>query len=436
MSVRSPLNSACDCCETPQCGPPYYSYVAVEESCSPFACGEADPEGDPCKLFTKRVITHEDGHTETTTWEVETGEGCSSTCVSKTSCGGTSVATEVTTLVGGTVDYTSTVITTTVYATNDDETGCSEPTITKTCTGSSSYAAQGSDPEDDIGSCSCESSATDSGDGSGTCVWSGQVTCPPDPDSGDDSVQPIFVSCLDDKGLSNSGGTFVAETTYNPPLQEGVTVAYSEEAESEPCTVCPAAPPFPSYSDLGLLRCVIDAGEEWPEAPELQAGQSAGFVAEIIDDYPIGYLTSYDLSINGAVSKRSVKFKLVHPPTASCYLKVWLEKRTTTHTKVPAVSPDCGETWSENDEPEVEGVQYTWNGTGQVCLNADTKDPRHCENLIVSHEFSYDPQPGQEIAVKMIKFSCVKNYVPDATNPFMRPEEAPCKNNGFPTPGC
>jgi len=212
-------------------------------------------------------------------------------------------------------------------------------------------------------------------------------------------------------------------TTYDPPLLPEINIEYSEEVESEICTVCPVTPPFPSYLDLSVLRCGDQPpdGEDWPVEPDLLSGQHTSFDTSV---------SAYDLSIGGAISKYRSKYKIVHPPTGTCYLKVWLKKSVTTHRKVAPVAPNCVETWSLNDQPVVTEIIYEWNGTGQVCLSSPSKGARHCVNWITSKEYTdlLEPQPGQEMVIEIIKYSCVKNYnpVPDACHPNRFPPATPC----------
>lgn len=136
--------------------------------------------------------------------------------------------------------------------------------------------------------------------------------------------------------------------------------------------------------------------------------------------------TSYPYS-PGFSRKIHSEYSIIHAPTITCYLKVWLQNKTVT-------GPYPYTTTFDDDF-----AVYEWVGTGNPCIADPTKSPIHVSGgllswgnpNLVTQAWQDLPIPiteGVTEYVKILKYSCVPGYEPDisdADNP---------QPNGFPDP--
>lgn len=111
-------------------------------------------------------------------------------------------------------------------------------------------------------------------------------------------------------------------------------------------------------------------------------------------------------------------WRICHPPTGTCYLKVWLKK--------------VFEPWitfeNPNPEPIEEDIEpYEWSGSGNPCIANDQKIYNHEDNLIRGEASEIDTSSRQNgyYGILVKKWSCVRGYEPDPDNG---------KPNGYPEP--
>lgn len=169
-----------------------------------------------------------------------------------------------------------------------------------------------------------------------------------------------------------------------------------------------------TYQDEFTTGQLIERGEgfftEYSEEWSNGSGQTIEIYRELIKNEDI-------------FVERRIKWRMIHAPTASCYLKVWLS----------VVSKD-----SPNSEETVEELEpYVWNGTGNPCFNDPTKLFSHEDNLIIGKENDFRFSEEEEITgsgilspqfhprkfIKIEKYSYLPDYEPDPENG---------KQNGWP----
>jgi hypothetical protein len=113
-------------------------------------------------------------------------------------------------------------------------------------------------------------------------------------------------------------------------------------------------------------------------------------------------------------SIRKFKWRISHPPTGTCYLKVWLNRVFTPETGDPTITPL---------------TPYEWSSSGNPCFSDTEKPPGHEDNKIVSSTTTEDvPGTDGTVSIEIAKWSCVPGYEPDISDP-----ENP-QANGFPDP--
>jgi hypothetical protein len=114
--------------------------------------------------------------------------------------------------------------------------------------------------------------------------------------------------------------------------------------------------------------------------------------------------------------KTSIKYRIKHFPTISCYLKLWLLKKVT--------DKDGNETKTHPTK--------TWSGSGSPCFEKKTKPPGDESNREITSvsEISGDAlELDSSAVVTLSKYSCLSDYIP------ADPEDNdPEKPNGFPNP--
>jgi len=113
-------------------------------------------------------------------------------------------------------------------------------------------------------------------------------------------------------------------------------------------------------------------------------------------------------------SARQHKWRIAHPPSGTCYLKVWLQQVET----------------PENGSPTITALDpYEWTGTGNPCLSDDTLAVDHEDNKVTGDETEIGiPTEDGTITVEIVKYSCVPGYEPDISDP------ANPQPNGYPDP--
>lgn len=130
------------------------------------------------------------------------------------------------------------------------------------------------------------------------------------------------------------------------------------------------------------------------------------------------YLGTYEAS----ATLQRTKWSVVHTPTPTCYLKVWLE------------------TVFQNPDGDIVSrtpiAPYEWRGEGNPCFEGD--DLNAIEILSEPQEL-LEPDENGYLYVNVVKFSIVEGYVPDDPTvdfggiPLLRQCPDP-KPNGFPDP--
>ncbi len=115
-----------------------------------------------------------------------------------------------------------------------------------------------------------------------------------------------------------------------------------------------------------------------------------------------------------------VTFRLVHPPTPTCYLKVWLRRRF-----VPR--------YDALGFVEPLGV-YEWSPTTDPCLAHPELPPTHVDNLVVSTERYVLEPPTKEgwVDMEVVKYSFLSGYEPDDPLPDGSRPSPDLMPNGFP----
>jgi hypothetical protein len=140
-----------------------------------------------------------------------------------------------------------------------------------------------------------------------------------------------------------------------------------------------------------------------------------------VEEYPYdwGPLVSATNDINWELSPleesfsiQRTKYRIVHWPIPTCYLKVWINKIENT----------------DNGNIVTEVEPYIWQGSGNPCLNDPTKTFGSDENKIITEEQELEfpePKENTQYSYSISKWSFLPDYEPDPDNG--RP-------NGFPNP--
>ena len=107
---------------------------------------------------------------------------------------------------------------------------------------------------------------------------------------------------------------------------------------------------------------------------------------------------------------RRIKWRIVHSPNATCYLKVWFQRHFFPETGAEVITPL---------------TPYEWIGSGTPCLIDVSKPFYYSENYIRS-AFTEEMEPSTDgyVAIEIVKYSFVAGYVP--------PDDGTA--NGFPVP--
>lgn len=470
------INSACNCCEAPPVvAEPIIEYVAIsqycnrDENCGELPCSSTEAvyneEGDcivaaqicspnwedltPAeKCLAQKYLTETEvdrsgggnhGRTKVRQYTIDE-EG---NCTLETICSGTKVTTTVET---GT--YTGPSGVPSPSCSNLTINGESEATTTVTDT----YASP-INPNDDCtitteiecdGSSSSFISCEPLGGGDaftqqcntsflkvdGACQWDGSY------DGGDDDFDD---NCLNAPGIADQYVEIVSETTITPSNLCSITTTYTNPLLTSKC----APVEFADYPAFITPSCQqLEDGES--PAPELLVGQSYGEEA-----YNYINLRKPDVT-----STQKIKYRVVHGPTPSCYLKVFFRAKIQPYKyedcetgfagdppRTPSLTIDCVDPasyctsrFSTAGAPTYSDLPpYEWNGSGNPCFTDNQKLFSACENKI------YGATSLELIAEEMTsvsveyKYSYIENYEPnwpDATG------SQGCKPNGYPTTTC
>lgn len=110
---------------------------------------------------------------------------------------------------------------------------------------------------------------------------------------------------------------------------------------------------------------------------------------------------------------RKCQWRVVHPPSGTCYLKVWVRGTFTPTVGSPTTSDDI----------------YEWFGTGNPCFASPTNGVDHPDNQIHGNE-TEEPAPDDPgvVTFEILKFACCEGYEPDISD-----EDNP-QPNGYPDP--
>ncbi len=137
--------------------------------------------------------------------------------------------------------------------------------------------------------------------------------------------------------------------------------------------------------------------------------------------------------------ERKVKCRILHYPTPTCYLRIWLRIRTTKLIKVFTSVPNqpCFG-WSLQDGETTEEIidAYEWNGSGRPCFETVIDENGNlvigagnpifkklgCENVITSGDFELVAGDFELKTIGVYKYSFVAGYEP--SNPSL---------SGYPT---
>jgi hypothetical protein len=404
-------NHACDCCEQPPCAEPTLEFISTSATCDAEPCGEADPtviadpEADPpvparyCKVITTEHGDGEGTTTKTYTLDEETG-------VCSVVCGG-----EFTHRIGE-VSFSSTTEygdppqrrETRTFNCRSDSGGirtvynedCSV-TVTLLPCSSESSTSDTFDP----GSAWCRAdgaSGREYAEAAGMTLYDRDFCTRPEPEPGD-TIEECYCVCPCDDG--------------EPVATTPDVVTYTECAEVPPCTL--TFPPYPEWLATHTEAPVTDP----PTAPPtLLDGQ--GFSSTAFREW----------NADGTQkTERKIKWRLVHPPTGTCYLKVWVRM-----TFTPVAPPDPPVTDpptppTPRTPPTITEEIYEWSGTGNPCFTIPLEPVTAVGNIIhgAATEIGV-PESNGETAVEILKFSCVEGYEPNIDDPDNK------QPNGFPDP--
>lgn len=394
------------CCnDTPSASVPLLAWVAVAATCSTTSCGEASDTPGDAGVYRTITTTRENGHTSTRTYTFDEVTGCDWV----TTCAGSDVTTREVTVEGFSESYetlvsfvpgpsggyyesrdgrvTNNIDPATLNETTsfDYDTDCNQ---TYSCEGSASTGASGSTTEEAIVSATGEIiyPATDFSYSvscnselvfvSGfDCAWESTTTTQVSPDEfGISGTVEGNSSCPVD---SESGSRPFTETITEPG--DPVT-RYSDPESLEPCEL--DFPTFPTWASL------LDDDTPPPLGAGVTAGQGAS-TGTALRDHDDESLTR---------SETKLKWRILHAPQASCYLKVWLEKVSYSETNVETISS---------------AGTYTWSGT--PCVADLTVSVGHKNNEIRGSENTLTLEENGRAFIRILKYSCVDGYTP-ATN--------------------
>lgn len=299
----------------------------------------------------------------------------------------------------------------------------------------------------------------------GPCQCCDQPICNP-PTFTCDEVSASKTKCIQLNGFVDGSGNFYqgrCGSNYYDPAPNKYFRFQNFGHASDPSYCDPCA------SDEANCTC-IDAGVDSLVSPcniiatgPCHAGFGVRQFGEItladLTDATTAAIPSYDgtfqvsecdgaarfLSSTGiSLTLTRFKFKLVHAPTASCYLKVWLRLRFIPDGSYAGASDNVVQDYDDSVFPS--GI-YEWFGDptdGGLCFADKTKPWNDVANEITSPDASDEIDEGDltdvagdadangTLQIEVKKYSCLSSYTPadpndDGSRPT--PDNEP---NGFP----
>lgn len=142
---------------------------------------------------------------------------------------------------------------------------------------------------------------------------------------------------------------------------------------------------------------------------------SAEFTTEELTDLAVAKLAALPMTSGGnahrfletdetALELAVFQWRITHPPTPTCYLKVWLDLTTT----VEAGIVEGEMTYETTTEP----VRYTWEGSGDPCFGSAASAAELIEGAW-SETISYPAAVNGVISIAINKLSLVPGFTPE-----------------------
>lgn len=154
--------------------------------------------------------------------------------------------------------------------------------------------------------------------------------------------------------------------------------------------------------DLGLITSRETSYSEPDTTGELESRASAAL--EAVAATGTGYLAFRNLSSDeNSLTITKFRYKIQHPPTASCYLKVWSDRVFTPEGGGEAVV-------TADLDP------YTWIGTGNPCFPDPGLPERHADNRVESGWYNVDVPEADGTIYLRRRRSCLAGYEPEFTS--------------------
>lgn len=372
------INRACDCCTQPPGGAPGIEWdsVSASASVSPPACAFASFDGDGRYWLTSTLSASRTGsgsyHCETAPDEEGGWPGSSYTAI-----------------------YNSSDTWTT-------KTTCNKETNVSSCEVLASSFSASTHKSLTIGDSDPEVNDTAASGSMGDCV-STDYWVHLSEEQGLDGMGSIHVPGLPEWGtyFGNdfwpSGGT--PWTVESATSRRAENVGGGSVSSIEGCDAGGSA--NASYSKVWVETLT----DEWAPEDPLEKAMAAlgGFDGDWNDT-----AGSYKDVTGSAASVRKSRWRIVHPPTGTCFLRVWLRS---------VFNPKSG------GAPVIGSVApYTWSGSGRPCYASEDKPPTDPANLIKGSAIDL-AIPGSEgtVTIEIVKWSYLPSYTPGEGDP-----------NGFP----
>jgi len=222
---------------------------------------------------------------------------------------------------------------------------------------------------------------------------------------------------------------------YNQSIRDAL-ITYSCDINTGAITWVPASVYFTWYGNTPVYSndpAIITYTGDYSRSDIIAAAEAAaGAYGDWEDGYAVArgavhYLPDWGY-FNGQAQYMTPR--IVHQPTYSGYLKVWLQLR--------AQLPQEGSTVHDVIIPY---DAYIWNGKGNPCYDSTKSidDPL----VLITNEFAeITPEDcpdissstgdgswfGSDLVLEIVKWSCLPDYEPDISNP-LNPQQ-----NGYPDP--
>jgi hypothetical protein len=204
---------------------------------------------------------------------------------------------------------------------------------------------------------------------------------------------------------ANCGATFMGDGNYGPLIPTSATersMTYHEGCGPVAQNQCSGGGSRQASFDKSLVETLSDQWE--PEDPlEKAMANLDGFDGDWNDTSG-----SYKDVTGWAASVRKSRWRIVHPPTGTCFLRVWLRS---------VFTPKSG------GAPVIGSVApYTWSGSGRPCYAVADKSPTDPANLIKGSAIDLAiPASEGTVRIEIVKWSYLPSYTPADGQP-----------NGFP----